>query len=81
MAKNPILTNAPEVVARFRALPPEARAALRDFLRWLYPYARAEAERSWRRSKAPMAVYWKAVAAWAYHAARCINTEAPPRED
>lgn len=75
MAKNPLLTNAPEVVARFRALPPEAKDALHGFLCWLYGYARAEAERSWRRSKAPMAVYWKAVAAWAYHTARCIRAE------
>lgn len=69
--KNPLLSD-PEVNRRFASLPPEARVALKDFCRWLYGYARDHAERSWRQSKAPMAVYWKAVAAWAYHLSRIL---------
>ncbi|GIV82746.1 MAG: hypothetical protein KatS3mg051_2100 [Anaerolineae bacterium] len=70
--KNPV-TKSPEILTRFDALPAEARAALKDFCSWLYRHARDEAERSWASSKAPMAVYWKAVAAWAYHISRAIN--------
>lgn len=69
--RNPILSNA-EITERFQSLPPESRAALKDFTCWLYRYARIKADESWKRSKAPMAVYWKAVAAWAYHISRAI---------
>lgn len=69
--KNPLLTD-PNVRRRFDALPPDARAALKDFCGWLYLYARENAETSWQRSKAPMAVYWKAVAAWSYHLRRVL---------
>ena len=71
-AKNPILDD-PAVVARFRELPPEARAALRAFLKWLYSHAAAEAEQAWRKKKAPMAVYWSSVKAWAFHLARVLR--------
>ena len=71
-AKNPTLTD-PAVVARFRELPPEARAALRQFTAWLYGYAADQAELSWRKKKAPMAVYWSSVKAWAFHLVRVLK--------
>lgn len=71
MASNPLLSD-PEVVRRFQRLPEPAQAALKDFVGWLYQHAREKAEASWRRSKAPMAVYWKAVAAWSYHIRRIL---------
>lgn len=70
--KNPLL-NAPEVQERFEALPADSRQALKAFCRWLYLHARAEADRCWNQSKAPLAVYWKAVAAWSYHLSRTIK--------
>ena len=63
---NEILVD-PELRRRLESLPEGAREALDGFLRWLYPYARMKAEISWRRSKGPMAVYWKAIAAWSRH--------------
>lgn len=71
--RNPVLRDA-SVCTRFAALSPEAQAGLEDFLRWLYRHARENADLSWRRSKAPMAVYWKAVAAWSIHLARVIRS-------
>jgi hypothetical protein len=50
---------------KMRSLPPEARAVLAELLRELSFDARERAERSWRQNKAPMAVYWKAVAVYA----------------
>lgn len=35
--------------------------------------ARERAEHCWRRHKAPMAVYWKAVGVYAGHLARALN--------
>lgn len=70
-AKNPILSD-PEIAARFQALPPDARLALREFSRWLYRYAACQAELAWSKKKAPMAVYWSSVKAWAFHIARLV---------
>lgn len=71
-AKNPILTD-PAITARFAELPPPARQALRDFTRWLYRYAAEQSELSWRKHKAPMAVYWAAVKAWSFHLTRVLK--------
>lgn len=35
--------------------------------------ARGRAEESWRRNKAPMAVYWKAVSVYAGHLRRVVR--------
>lgn len=56
-----------------RTLPPEARAALRALLRDLSSDARSRAQVSWRKHKAPMAAYWKAVAVYARHAAGLLR--------
>lgn len=63
--RNPML-KLPSVQA-IAALPPEAKAALLALLSDLRVDARAKAEHCWRRHKAPMAAYWKAVSVYANH--------------
>lgn len=58
--------------ARFTALPPPARIALRGALLDLRADALRRAEAQWRRHKAPMALYWKVVGVYAGHLARTI---------
>ena len=55
-------------------LPPEARAALRRVLLNISSDARERAEASWRKHKAPMAAYWKAVAVYSRHIAQALRT-------
>lgn len=57
-------------VAAIKALPDATRAALRALLLDIRKDAQARAETCWKRHKAPMAAYWKAVAVYAGHAAR-----------
>ena len=59
--------------ARFQALPPGARHALRAALLDLRKDALYRAELQWRRHKAPMACYWKAVGVYAGHLARALR--------
>ena len=59
--------------ARFQALPPSARHALRAALLDLRKDALYRAELQWRRHKAPMACYWKAVGVYAGHLARALR--------
>lgn len=66
--RNPLL--ALPAAQRVVSLPPEARAALRDLLLAIRADAQVRAAECWRRHKAPMACYWKAVAVYAGHAAR-----------
>jgi hypothetical protein len=54
-------------------LDPASRAALKGLALSLRDDARSRAEKSWRTHKAPMAVYWKAVAVYAGHLARAIR--------
>lgn len=51
----------------------DVRATLRAILLDLARDARGRAEQSWRRHKAPMAAYWKAVAVYAGHLARVLR--------
>lgn len=55
------------------ALPPEHRAPLEAVLRELRAQADAEAEKSWRKRKGPMAAYWRAVATYARHTAHALR--------
>ena len=55
-----------------RALPPESRAALRGVLLSIRDDARERAAECWKRHKAPMACYWKAVAVYANHIGRAL---------
>lgn len=64
--------------ARFAALPPPARAALRGALLDLRADALRRAETQWRRHKAPMALYWKVVGVYAGHLARAIPRSGAP---
>lgn len=66
-------------------LPAAQRAALEALFRELRAQSGAEAEKSWRRSKAPMAAYWKAVSTYARHIAHALSkgtggAGAPPFE-
>ena len=54
-------------------LPDESRRALRELLLELGRDANDRAGDCWRRHKAPMAAYWKAVAVYARHTARLIK--------
>jgi hypothetical protein len=54
-------------------LPAEQRAPLEAVLRELRAQADAEAERSWKKRKGPMAAYWRAVATYARHAAHALS--------
>ena len=63
---------------RFACLPPEARHALRDALNDLRHEALARSEHSWRRHKAPMALYWKVVGVYAGHISRAIPGNPAP---
>lgn len=76
---NPLLNEpAEEVRERFSELPPDAQSSLKDFCGWLYEYSRDRADRAWEQSKGPMAVYWKAVAAWSYHIRRLLPVKDAP---
>ena len=59
--------------SRFQALPPSARRALREALLDLRKDALHRAELQWRRHKAPMACYWKAIGVYAGHLARTLR--------
>ena len=69
--RNPVLGL--PAVARLQALPRPAREALAAVLGDLARDAGERAEASWRRRKAPMAAYWKAVSVYARHIARAIE--------
>lgn len=69
--RNPLL--ALPAVAKLRELPPATRADLRALLLDLGAEAQARADHSWKRHKAPMAAYWKAVAVYARHTARALR--------
>jgi hypothetical protein len=56
------------------ALPPGSRDALRQLLLDLRADAQDNAQKCWKRHKAPMAVYWKCVAVYAGHIARLLRT-------
>jgi hypothetical protein len=69
--RNPVL--ALPAAERISALPDEAKAALAEIMRDLNRDARNRAQESWRRNKGPMAVYWKAVGAYAGHIYRAVR--------
>ena len=69
--RNPLL--ALPAAQAFAAMPAPAREATRALLLDLATAASWRANESWRRHKAPMAAYWKAVAVYARHAARLLR--------
>ena len=66
--QNPVL--ALPAAQKIRELSPETKAVLRSLFKELALDARSRAEYSWRKGKAPMAAYWKAVSVYANHIAR-----------
>jgi len=70
--RNPVAT-LPGVRAALDALPPEARAALATVLLAIRTAAAAKAAEAWKRHKAPMACYWKAVSVYAGHIAKSLK--------
>lgn len=69
--RNPIL--ALPSAQRLAELSPLNRAALRGVLLDIRADANARAAECWRRHKAPMAAYWKAVAVYAGHIAKVLK--------
>ena len=53
-------------------LTPDERSRVRTVMLAIRDDARERSQESWRRHKAPMAVYWKAVGVYANHIARVL---------
>jgi hypothetical protein len=73
--RNPVAA-IPEVAAAIAACPPEARECLRRCLQGMAKAWRAQAEKSWRTHKPPMAAYWKQNAVNARHLAIALKVRA-----
>lgn len=69
--QNPLLKL--RAAEKFQALPYEAKVALREALLELSAEARAKAQHSWEKRKAPMAAYHYAVAVYARQFARLLR--------
>lgn len=69
--RNPVL--ALPAFQALQMLPDESREALRAVLYDLSIDANARAEKCWRKSKGPMAAYWKAVSVYAKHTRAAIQ--------
>ena len=69
--RNPVL--ALPSAQRLQELTPRERERVAAVLMDIRSEARVKAEDSWRRSKGPMAAYWKAVATYAGHIARATR--------
>lgn len=69
--RNPVLAH--PAARRLQSLEPSVRAMLRDLFREIALDARERAAECWRRHKAPMAVYWKAVSVYAGHIAKVLK--------
>lgn len=68
--RNPVL--ALPAAQRLLAANQSVRHLLRDLFLDLRDDARVRAAECWRRHKAPMAVYWKAVGVYCNHIARVL---------
>jgi hypothetical protein len=69
--RNPVL--ALPAAARIAELSPLHKATLRGLMLDIAADARQRANECWRRHKAPMAAYWKAVSVYAGHIARVLK--------
>lgn len=74
--RNPLL--ALPSAQRLQQLPPEVRELLRDILMEIRVDANVKAEASWRKSKGPIACYWRAVSTYALHLARALRPRPSP---
>jgi hypothetical protein len=71
LVRNPVLQLSS--AALLQQLPPEAKAALKAVLMEIRANSQDTAEKCWRKHKAPMAAYWKAVSVYAGHIARVLR--------
>jgi len=69
--RNPVL-GMPHANLALVELTPAERDRVRCVMLAIRDDARAKAQECWRRHKAPMAVYWKAVGVYANHIARVL---------
>ena len=69
--RNPVLGL--PAVQKIAGFEPDVRAALASLLKDLSLTVREKAQESWRKNKGPMAVYWKAVGAYAGHINRALR--------
>lgn len=69
--RNPILRL--PAAKKLQNLPPEAREALRLVLLEMRFDCLANADKCWKKHKAPMAAYWKAVGVYAGHISRTLR--------
>lgn len=58
--------------AAIQSLPADSKATLKALLKEISSDARARATKAWVTHKAPMAVYWKAVAVYTNHLQRLL---------
>ena len=70
--RNPILA-LPAAKLALLELTSDERERVRRVLLAIRDDARERADLAWRKHKAPMAVYWKAVAVYAGHIARVLR--------
>lgn len=61
-------------------LPKADRERIEAVMRALRDQANAEAETAWRRRKAPMAAYWRAVSTYARHIAHALAAQPTTKE-
>lgn len=71
VVRNPILGL--PCAGALQALPADAKSALVDVLMEISATAGDNAQKSWKKHKAPMACYWKAVAVYSKHIARALK--------
>jgi hypothetical protein len=69
--RNPLITL--PAFEQLCMLSPDSKLALRMLLLDLHGDALTRAEKCWKKSKPPMAAYWKAVAVYAKHTARLLR--------
>ncbi len=69
--RNPVL--AMPGVRRLQAMPQLYRDAMVEVMIDIRDDARRRADECWRKHKAPMAAYWKAVSVYANHIARALR--------
>lgn len=75
--RNPVLALPAAVRAR-QNLSDEALQALAAILLDINRVAAVQAEHSWRKRKAPMAAYWRAVSVYSRHIARALRVREFP---
>lgn len=68
--RNPLLRL--PAARKFAELPGDSLSALRELLSELGREANEKAQLCWRKHKAPMAAYWKAVSVYSRHLARLL---------